>query len=974
MHSECVGSPERGRAIRRRREGPEGRGIDYDDLLTNLRGLVTYRTEHLTGDEKGESQVFLDRLFRAFGHQGYAEAGAKLEMRIKKQDNRGTSFADLVWKPRVLVEMKKAGTDLSKHYRQAFDYWVRAVPDRPRYVVLCNFDELWVYDFDRQLDEPVDRVKLLDLPRRWEIFGFLLPVERPAQFTNDVVEVTRDSAAKLARLFNALVTRGVEREVAQRFVLQAVMAMFAEDIQLLPAHHFTRAANDALESGNSYDLIFGLFTAMKTVGTTAGGRYEGTPYFNGGLYSTITPFELTPNELKDLAEACATNWSKVRPEIFGTLFEQSLDREERHAYGAHYTNPADIAKIVGPCLVQPWREKIEAAKTVGPLRALHQQLSAVRVLDPACGCGNFLYVAYREMRRIERELIDRIEELDRTGGGGQTVLPLVSPEQFHGIDIRPFAVDVAKVTLMVAKKLAADELGDSQEVLPLENLDDNVIAADALLVDWPRADVVIGNPPYLGRRKVIEERGAAYADQLARRYPMVAGVADYVCYWFSRTQDHLPAGGRAGMVATNSIRQGDSRKASLDYITDHGATLIEAVSTQPWSGEAAVHVSVVNWVNGEYPGPKVLWVDEGKTRLEQPTLNTALSIEVDLRAAVALGINKRPKRVHQGQTPGVTTGFEVDQATAALLRAAEPGSKAVVHPFVGGHQLLHEQHVVRAVIDVPTTDADTAWSQAPTAMRHLEQLVLPVRQEAAGREARRTAEVLAANPAARPNRHHARFLDIWWRHAYRREELMSALDGMERYIAVARVSSQQRTTVFTFVDAAVHPGDTAVAFTLDDDYSLGILQSAAHLAWFKERCTRLKSDLTYTSGAVFNTFPWPQIPTAAAVAAVVDTSAAITEHRAASLTAGQSLAQQYDVLRRPGRSTLRTLHERLDAAVLAAYDFDPAVDTLAQLLSLNLATAAHEVAGEPITPPGPPGPGCRRTTWAYGAAAAAGAR
>ena len=937
-------------------------------MAADLQDLVAYRAEHLSGDEKGESQVFLDRLFRAFGHQGYAEAGATLEERIKKRDNRGTSFADLVWKPRVLVEMKKAGTDLSKHYRQAFDYWVRAVPDRPRYVVLCNFDELWVYDFDRQLDEPVDRVKLVDLPRRWEVFGFFLPVERPAQFTNDVVEVTRDSAAKLARLFNALVGRGIEREVAQRFVLQAVMAMFAEDIRLLPAHCFTTAVVQARETGNSYDLLFNLFAAMNTPGITPGGRYEGTAYFNGGLYSTITPFELTTGELGELADACRTDWSKVRPEIFGTLFEQSLDREERHAYGAHYTNPADIARIVGPCLVQPWREKIAAAKTVGPLRALHQQLSAVRVLDPACGCGNFLYVAYREMRRVERELIERIEELDRTGGGGQTVLALVSPEQFHGIDIRPFAVDVAKVTLMVAKKLAADELGDSQQVLPLENLDANLIAADALLVDWPRADVIIGNPPYLGRRKVIDERGAAYADQLARRYPMVAGVADYVCYWFPRTHDHLPEGGRAGMVATNSIRQGDSRKASLDYITDHGATLIEAVATQPWSGEAAVHVSVVNWVKGAHPGPKVLWVDEGKTRLELPTLNTALSIEVDLRAAVALAANKRPKRVHQGQTPGVTTGFEVDQATAARLRAAEAGSEAVVHPFVGGHQLLHEREVVRAVIDVPTTDADTAWAQAPTVMRHLEQHVLPVRQRAAQEEAERTAEVLAANPAARPNRHHAAFLDTWWRMGYRRADLITVLDGMDRYIALSRVSSENRMTVFTFVDATVRPGDSAVALTFDDDYSLGILQSAAHRAWFQERCTTLETRLRYTSNTVFDTFPWPQAPTLAAVTAVVDASAAITEHRAVALAAGQSLAQQYDVLRRPGRSTLRTLHERLDAAVLTAYGFDPAVDTLAQLLSVNLATAAAEAAGGPVTPPGPPEPGCHRTAWAYGAA------
>lgn len=929
--------------------------------MARLQQLAAYRAQHLSGDEKGEAQVFLERLFQAFGHAGYAEAGAKLEMRIKARDTRGTSFADLVWKPRVLVEMKKAGTDLSKHYRQAFDYWLRAVPNRPRYVVLCNFDEFWIYDFDHQLDEPVDRVALTDLARRWEVFGFMLPVEQPAQFHNDLVGVTRESAVRLAALFNTLITRGVARDVAQRFVLQAVMAMFAEDIRLLPMHSFTAAVTDARAgTGSAYDLIFGLFGAMNTPGVTAGGRFAGTPYFNGGLYATITPFDLDAAELDVLAEACRTDWSRVRPEIFGTLFEQSLDRDERHAYGAHFTSPADIAKIINPCLVDPWRERIAAARTLAQMRTLHHELSTLQVLDPGCGSGNFLYVAYRELRRLERDLLDRIEERSR---GGQRELPTVTPEQFHGIDIRPFAVEVAKVTLMVAKKLATDELGDNQPVLPLENLDDNLIAADALLVDWPLAQVIVGNPPYLGRRKLIEERGADYADLLARRYPMVGGVSDYVTYWFPKAHEHLPADGRAGLVATNSIRQGDSRRASLDYVVDHGGTLIDAVATQPWSGDAAVHVSLVSWVKGEYPGTKVLWVDDGKTRLELPELNTALSPRIDLRAAVPLRANRTPKRCFQGQTPGVTAGFEVDADTAARLIAADSNGAGVVHPFIGGTQLLHERSVIRAVIDVATSDADQAWREHPAVMRHLEQHVLPVRQQAAAKEAEQNKARLRADPRARQDLSRHKFLNIWWMHWRRRADLIEQLEKLDRYIAVTRTSTERRMRVFTFVDAAVRPADSAVAFTFDDDYSLGILQSHAHRAWFEERCTTLKADPSYTSGTVFDTFVWPQQPTAAAVDAVAGAAAAIVEHRAQALAGGQTLAQLYDVLRRPGRSTLRSLHDELDRAVLAAYDFDPDVDVLAQLLSLNLATAAAEQAGDPVTAPGPTGPDCRRSDW-----------
>jgi hypothetical protein len=212
---------------------PQAANPPPDSLRNGLTDLVRYRHEYLSGDEKGEAQVFCDRLFRAFGHEGVREAGATLEMRIKRNDAKGTAFADLMWKPRCLIEMKRAGVDLSRHYRQAFDYWIHAVPDRPRYVVLCNFDEFWVYDFDVQLDEPMDRVKLDDLVQRVDALSFLLPEEQKPVFGKDLVAVTRDAAATVARLFRALHERGIERVRAQRFVLQAVIAMFSEDIGLL---------------------------------------------------------------------------------------------------------------------------------------------------------------------------------------------------------------------------------------------------------------------------------------------------------------------------------------------------------------------------------------------------------------------------------------------------------------------------------------------------------------------------------------------------------------------------------------------------------------------------------------------------------------------------------------------------------------------------------------------------------------------
>lgn len=913
-------------------------------LRERLTEFVRYRREYLRGDEKGEAQIFSEALFRAFGHAGVRQAGATLEQRIKKKDAKGTAFADLMWKPRCLVEMKKTGVDLGRVYRQAFDYWIQAVPDRPRYVVLCNFDEFWIYDFDQQLDAPMDRVLLDELPQRWEALGFLLPDPVAPIFGNDLVAVTRDAAGKVARLFTGLHERGVDREQAQRFVLQSVMAMFAEDIGLLPSHFFTRALEDSTTGAQAYDLLFGLFREMNTPGTTTGGRYKGTQYFNGGLFDTVAPFELTGVELTALYEAAITDWSAVRPEIFGTLFEQSMDAGERHAQGAHYTSQADIARIVIPTIVTPWRERLAAAGSIGEIEKLLAAMYSYRVLDPACGSGNFLYVAYREMRRLEHEALAMIADRRRSADvAAQRGLAYVTPDHFFGIDRNPFAVEVAKVTMMLGKKLAADELDDDQQVLPLDNLDDVIVADDALFPSssWPRADAIIGNPPFLGRRKMVEELGAAYNDRLQQRYPDVSGVSDFVCYWFPLAHDHLPDGGRAGLVATTSIRETSSRQASLDYVVDHGGVITEAVSTQPWSGDAVVHVSIVNWIKNGDPGQRVLWLNNTDLRLEVDDIPTSLRPGVDVRRAAALPGNRDPKVCFQGQTPGVTKGFTLDAAARAGLIERDPAAAQYIHPFLSGEELLHDLTIKRWVIDLPHHDALEAERDAPTLLQHLRTEVLPAREEAAQKEATQNADRRAGGAAARQDLSRAKFLETWWLHWRRRADMLGAFGGLERYIATSRVASEKRTTVFTFVDAATRPGDSLTAFAFDDNYSFGVLSSGLHRLWFEARCSRLKADLRYTSTTVFDSFPWPQAPTPAGIKAIDNVVEELLQVRADNLTAGMSLARQYDTLRQPGKSRLRTLHAELDAAVLGTYGFSTDDDLLTQLFGLNLDIAAE---------------------------------
>jgi hypothetical protein len=923
--------------------------VEAESLTKDLADVVAFRKAHLMGDEKGESQVFLDRLFKAFGHGGVPEAGATLEARVRSTGDKKVSFADLMWKPRCIIEMKKAGTDLSKHYAQAFKYWLNAMPDRPRYVVLCNFDEFWVYDFDVQMDAPMDVLRLDDLVQRREVLAFLLPTPEDPIFGNDLVAVTRDAAAQVAGVFRSMHERGIDRVAAQHFVLQSVVAMFAEDVGLLPGKFFARTVHDAKSGTEAYDLLGSLFHEMNTLGRTAGGRYAGTPYFNGGLFKTVKPVEMTADELEAMRTACETNWSGVRPEIFGTLFETSMDKGERHAYGAHFTSQADIARVVIPCIVDPWTERIDAAKTISELERVWLDMASYRVLDPACGSGNFLYVAYREMRRLEATVKARIAER-RKATKDQFTVSYVTPDHFLGLDNNRFAVEVAKVTMMMAKKLSADELDDYIDALPLDNLDDSIRWGDALFDPWPKANVIIGNPPYMGRRKMATELGPDYCSRLDEKYPN-PGVSDFVTYWFPLAHEALNEGGRAGFVATQAIRDNESRKASLDYVVNHGGVIFDAISVMPWSGDAVVHVSIVNWVKGadHAPADKVLWLGNGQLRLEVDEIAPTLRPTTDVRKAASLSQNKIPKRIFQGQTAGAVAAFRLSDSEASALVQKDPASKPFIHPVLGGKVLLHSLTPSNFIIDLPHEDALKVTVDAPGALGRLRELVLPDREAAAQKEAVANAAILKRNPGAKVHWHNKNFLSQWWQHSYRRADMVEAVTPLSRYIATSRVAAFDRMSVFQFIDPAIRPDDSLTVIALDDDYSLGIVSSILHRAWFNERCSKLKADPRYTSTTVWDSFPWPTHPPESAVAHVANAMAAITEYREKRLSEGITLGQQYDALRVPGKTELRHLHRLLDLAVITAYGFDQSEDLLAQLLALNLAAASNP---DVATPPG----------------------
>lgn len=973
-----------------------------------LAEFVAYVGAHLRGDEKGEAQIYLDRLFQGFGHAGLREAGANCEARVKKNDRGGTAFADLVWAPIVLIEMKRRGEDLSKHYTQAFDYWTKVLP-HPKYVVLCNFDELWVYDFNAQLYAPMDKVSLTDLPRRYGPLGFLFRAPDQPVFGNDHESVTRAAADDLAWCLTHLVeVRKIDKVLARRFILQVLVALFAEDIGLLPRYFFAQLLDECTDPPRSFDLLGGLFKAMNTRGGVQGGRFKGVEYFNGGLFSESAAIELTKEEVTRLRKASNSDWSKVRPEIFGTIFEHSFGKDEvgqkqRHAFGAHFTSHTDIMHVVRPTIVDPWTQAIERADTLKELRHLRSLLGSVRVLDPACGSGNFLYVAYREMRKLEARIAERLNELETAAARGQLSLGMVTTRQFFGIDVDEFAVELAKVTLVMARKLASDELHSTEQPLPLDNLDKNFIASDALIdfsaaggepfrTPWPAADVIIGNPPFIGSKDLKPERGEEYAKRLRKAYPDIPGMADYCVFWIRRSHDHLPDCtpanpfiGRAGLVGTQNIRNNKSREGGLDHVVKSG-TIVEAVQNEPWSGEANVHVSIVNWVKATtgsrgnakliVPTRKRLWhtaVPDARVVPKRPgsrvtgkrgrvrkdksfdltfkecsSINSALSDGTSVSQAQSLRANKEPQRVFQGVTPG-HDGFVLSQAEAREMVGRDSRSSEVLHPYLIGREVvLGDGQPSRFVLDFQHRSVVEAATY-PAAFARIERNVLPDRKAKADASRDKAGNV---RPEDR------QLIDAWWRLWRGRGEMFLAFSGLSgRYVACSRVTKRP---IFVFVSTTIWPGDALQTFAFDDDYSFGILSSSAHWSWFVANCSKLKSDFRYTPPSIFDTFPWPQQPSSKAVLAVADAAREIRRVRDTALPNQKGgLRALYRTLELPGANPLKDAHATLDGAVLAAYGFDSKIQVLDQLLKLNGQLSAAGL-GDEVTPPGAP-PGVERS-------------
>jgi len=874
------------------------------------------------GSERGGAQTFLDGLFACYGtvrsevaHFEHAQAGR---------------FLDLIW-PRVcLIEMKAPGAagKLAKHREQAMAYWrdaadpAKGVP-APRFVVICGFRRLEIWEPGLFPKQPRVVLDLVDLPDQYDALLFL--AGREPVFAGGQAALTREAVVHIIDLYEQLKERrAAGPDELRDLVLQSVWCLFAEDLGQLPEHAFTRVLDDLIANPHrsSADDLGGLFGWLDDPSPErpSRGLYAGVRYANGTLFATPARVDLTVPELEQLRAAAGFNWRLVEPSIFGSLLEGGLGHDKQWALGAHYTHEADIQKVVQPTIVEPWRDRIENLSTRAQAVAAQNDLLNYVVLDPACGSGNFLYVAYRELRRLERRLAERESELRRQAGmqeqGSLSVhFPLGN---IRGIEIDGFAVSLARVTLWMGHKLAVDELDLSEATLPLADLS-GIQVADALRIEWPRADAIIGNPPFHGDRHLRRILGGDYVEWLKREFGV--GVKDYCVYWFRKAHDRLADGARAGLVGTNSISQNRARSASLEYIVESGGVITNAVSSQDWPGEAAVDVSIVNWVKNPPTPDATARLDAQDVGSISPALVPTTS---DITSASPLPQNHA--RCFYGPIPA-GRGFLLSREQAEnYLADAQSRYREVIRPYLTGHDIASNpsQEPSRFIIDFGLRSLEQAM-EYPDALDAVRLLVKPERDKT-----RRKA-----------------YRDRWWRFAEPIVAMRHALAPLSRYIAGM---AQGKRLLFCWAEPWTCPSNLTTVFAFEDDAAMGVLTSSIHERWARAQGSTLEDRMRYTPKTSFGTFPWPLGP----LNAVGEVAERLYARRSEiGLDREIGLTKLYNQLDEGAWTDLRDLHRGLDEAVAAAYGWPSKVahdadETNRRLLELNRAIAAGEIAYRPF--------------------------
>lgn len=870
------------------------------------------------GYEKGQTQLFYRDFFEVFGMP--VRRIATFEAPVKNLGAK-RGFIDLFWKGVLLVEQKSAGRDLNKAKRQALDYFPGLKDaDLPRYVLLSDFQSFELYDLE---EDEVASFPLAELPSHIEKFGFILGLQKRSFKDQDPVNI--QASEQVGKLYDALREAGYLSDDLEQFLVRLVFCLFADDTGIFePRGIFldlleNRTCEDGSDLGSWLTLLFQVLdTPDEQRSSNLDEDLAHFPYVNGDLFSAQLRIPSFNSQMrKRLIDACEFNWSGISPAVFGSLFQSVMNENERRAQGAHYTTEKNILKVIEPLFLDELRTEFARLKARrdtrrhADLERFQLRLCDLTFFDPACGCGNFLIIAYRELRTLEIEVIRELRAYrkdDRTIELDAGELSLVNVDQFYGIELGAFPARIAETALWMMDHIMNSrltlEFGKSYIRIPLRR-SPHIRHDDALDMDWAtflapqRCTYVLGNPPFIGA-KYQNEAQRAQVRRVAK-LGQTGGTLDYVCAWFIKVGEYLrESRARIGFVATNSITQGEQVAQLWPILFDRcGMEVTFAHRTFAWGsdarGKAHVHVVIIGLASADAaPKEKRLFsyddingeAHEGRHAALTPYLFDAgaLSNPHLVVKESSKPLNGLPQLII-GSKPIDGGHYIFTEAERRVFLADEPGAAPFMRPYIGSREFLNGGN--RSILYL--------GAAAPEILKGLPKVCERI---AAVRTFRQQSKSKPTQALAKtPRRYHVNVVPD------------------APFLIVPEVSSERREYVpIAWMEPPIIPSNLVRIIQDATKPLFALLTSSMHMSWMRHIGGRLKSDYRYSIGLVYNTFPLPPAPRGA-LDRLEPLAQAVLDARAAHPDA--TLADLYDPDLMP--TNLRKAHQAVDRAVDRLY-------------------------------------------------------
>lgn len=872
--------------------------LDWKDIRASAEKFVLRFKK--VAKESSYKQQFWIEFMQMFGVDNM-QVGA-FEYYVKKLGNHAGEI-DYFWPGKMIIEHKSAGKSLDDAVDQAMGYFlaIEKKEERPRYIVVSDFKTFRILDLVERSD---DTFKLEELPDNVDKFGFL------AGYSDKRIEgqhpVNIRAAELMGGLYDLLVESNYPSEDVDLLLVRLVFCMFAEDADIFDKNLFHEYLT--FHSNDDGSGMGGALSEIFSVLNTPYDRRQGAmpsdlqnfPYVNGGLFSKTIAAPMFNRDMRDkFFKALALDWKYISPAIFGSLFQSIMDPSMRRELGAHYTSEENILKLINPLFMDGLRSEYESiGKNKKELRRFRDKLAGIRVFDPACGCGNFLIISYREMRRLEMDVFDSIY-------GTQTVLDEshLHIDRYYGIEIGEFATMIANLSMILMDHLMNMEMrrrfGITREIIPLREKA-NIICANSLTTEWESVvdpselTYIVGNPPFVGSKLQSREQRM----EMSPFFPKNAGIMDYVAAWYVKAADFMEKNRsiRTAFVSTNSITQGEQVEPLWKPLFDRGIAIDFAYRTFKWNnearGNAAVHVIIVGF--GFCKRECVLFHHEGESVIG----TKARSINGYLVDGAAVFLPNRSKPICDvplmeiGNQPIDDGNYLFTEEEKYEFLAKEPAAEKYMRPWIGSKEFINGYR--RYCLWLGDCD--------PGELRDMPESLKRVEAVRKFRLSSKRAQTVKVADTPR------RFF----------------LENMPQstFIVVPETSSENREYVpIGFMTPDVLCSNAVRMLPNANPYHFGILTSKMHMVWMRHVCGRLKSDYRYSIGIVYNNFPWPE-PSDKQKEKIVDCANEVLSVR--EKHGDSTFAELYDPLTMP--DDLLKAHQKLDREVERAYRSAPFKD------------------------------------------------